>query len=387
MEDTHLSELKNRLESILFSSGKPMHTDELSRITKERDMARIQNALLELKKDLEEKKSSIMLVQDGAEWKLTIREQYIPFVRKVVTTTELPRTILETLAIVAYKSPAMQSQIIKIRTNKAYRHLDFLEEKGYITREKKGRSKLIRLTQKFYEYFDLPPEKLKEKFAGFQALEKVIEQKEAQLEKKLGKTGEVEEYDTLERYEEEIVNQFKDMLGGLEVYQTEAKDEKHDKKIEKKIQQSKNKMQNRESRAKKKDMITTELKTKKARQEKIEEIKEREARAEEKIEAIKEEIQKEAMKTEEEIKETKEKETIEAKKIKEPEERLTPEKIQSEAKKKKTKPSKYESKGMFSEGMSAEVQEKVDEKVQEMLTGKEKEENNDTHPDMPPVQK
>lgn len=371
MEDTHLSELKNRLESILFSSGKPMHTDELARITKERDMARIQSALLELKKDLEEKKSSIMLVQDGNEWKLTIREQYIPFVRKVVTTTELPRTILETLAIVAYKSPAMQSQIIKIRTNKAYRHLDFLEEKGYITREKKGRSKLIRLTQKFYDYFDLPPEKLKEKFAGFQALEKVIEQKEAQLDKKLGKTEEVEEYDTLERYEEEIINQFAEMLGGLEVYKTEGKDEKLDKKIERKLTKIKRREENK-PKTKEKTQQTEQKTEMPTEQEK------RENAAEEKIKEIKEEIQKEAMKpagaTEE----------IEAKK---PETRLTPEKIQSEAKKKKTKPSKYESKGMFPEGITPELQEKVDEKVQEMLTGKEKEEENDTHPDMPPVQK
>lgn len=379
MEDTHLSELKNRLESILFSSGKPMHTGELSRITKEKDMTRIQSALLELKKDLEDKKSSIMLIQDGAEWKLTIREQYIPFVRKVVTTTELPRTILETLAIVAYKSPAMQSQIIKIRTNKAYRHLDFLEEKGYITREKKGRSKLIRLTQKFYEYFDLPPEKLKEKFAGFQELEKVIEQKEAQLEKKLGKT-EVEEYDTVERYEEEIVTQFAEMLGGLEVYKTEAKDVEVDKRIERKLAKIKRRA---EGKPKTKEKI-------KQKTEKLPEQKEGETAAEEKIEEIKEEIQKEAMKTEEEIKETKKAEEIEAKK---PEERLTPEKIQTEAKKKKAKPSKYESKGMFPEGMSAEVQEKVDEKVQEMLTGKEtdeekkEEEKYDTHPNVPPVQK
>lgn len=377
MEDTHLSELKNRLESILFSSGKPMHTDELSRITKEKDMTRIQSALLELKKDLEEKKSSIMLIQDGNEWKLTIREQYIPFVRKVVTTTELPRTILETLAIVAYKSPAMQSQIIKIRTNKAYRHLDFLEEKGYITREKKGRSKLIRLTQKFYEYFDLPPEKLKEKFAGFQALEKVIEQKEIELEKKTGKTSEVEEYNTVERYEEEIISQFAEMLGGLEVYKTEARDEKLDKKIERKL----TKIKNREaSKPKPKERI----KQAKEKTEAPSEQKEREAIAEEKIEQIKEEIRKEAMKTEEEIKAAKQ---TEEPKIGRPEERLTPEKIQSEAKKKKAKPSKYESKGMFAEGMSAEVQEKVEEKVQEMLTGKEKEEEHDTHPDMPPVQK
>jgi segregation and condensation protein B len=371
MEDTHLSELKNRLESILFSSGKPMQTEELSRITKERDMARIQNALLELKKDLEDKKSSIMLIQDGSEWKLTIREQYIPFVRKVVTTTELPKTILETLAIVAYKSPAIQSQIIKIRTNKAYRHLDFLEEKGYITREKKGRSKLIKLTQKFFEYFDLPPEKLKEKFAGFKELEKVINQKETELEKKTGKTGEIEEYDTLETYEDETET-FKDMLGGLQIYNTEEKkDEKTIKKIEQRVQQVKNKMKDREFKAKKKEM----MKTKTTKPEKAEAEEERKAKAEEKIEAIKKEIREEAMKPEE------------AEKTKEPETRLTPEKIQSEAKKKKAKPAKYASKGMFPEGMPAEIQEKVDEKVQEMLTGKEKEEDYDTHPNVPPVQK
>jgi len=376
MEDTHLSELKNRLESILFSSGKPMHTEELARITKEKDMTRIQNALLELKKDLEEKKSSIMLVQDGNEWKLTIREQYIPFVRKVVTTTELPKTILETLAIVAYKSPAMQSQIIKIRTNKAYRHLDFLEEKGYITREKKGRSKLIKLTQKFYDYFDLPPEKLKERFAGFKELEKVIEEKEIALEKKLTKTGEIEEYTTLERYDPvENAEQFEEMMGGLEVYQGSQK-QTNDERIEKKIQKLKNKTNDREIHVKKKDETKTTSQTKKEimPETKILEQSEEQTPSPEQKEIIEEKTQIES-KTEEKIPQEK------------TDERITPEKIENEAKKKKAKPKKYESKGMFPEGMPPEVKEKVDEKVQEMITGKEKEEDNDIHPDMPEMQK
>ena len=53
-----------------------------------------------------------------------------------------------------------------------------LEQIGYIIRQKFGRSKLIKLTPKFFEYFDLPPEKLKEKFQDFSAIAKAIEDKE-----------------------------------------------------------------------------------------------------------------------------------------------------------------------------------------------------------------
>jgi len=237
MENTQ-SDLKNRLEALLFSSGKPMHIEELSRITKEKDLERIKKSLQELKQDLEHKKSSMMLINDGDEWKLTVREHYMPFVRKVVSKTELPKTILQTLAVTAYKAPALQSQIIKIRTNKAYKHLEFLEDKGYITREKKGRTKLIKLTQKFFEYFDLPPEKLKQKFEGFREFEKIIEKKEQELEKK---TGKLEVYDTIETYElkeRKPEEAHKEMLNGLEIY-TANKEEKPTKpktKIEQKIE-------------------------------------------------------------------------------------------------------------------------------------------------------
>lgn len=224
MENTQLSDLKNRLEALLFSSGKPMQLEELSRITKENDLKRIEQALLELKKELDEKKSSIMLIQDGTEWKLTVREHYMPFVRKVVSTTELPKTILQTLAIVAHKAPALQAQIIKIRTNKAYRHLDFLEEKGYITREKKGRTKLIKLTQKFFEYFDISADKLKNKFSGFQELEKVIEQKEEELEKKQAGTEVVDLIETYDLQTKESTEAMKEMLGGLEIYKTKPEE-------------------------------------------------------------------------------------------------------------------------------------------------------------------
>jgi segregation and condensation protein B len=177
-----MSDLKNQIESLLFSAGKRLTLEELGRLCREENLDAVKAALEILKKELEDKHGSIMLVQEGESYKLTVREQYVSVVKKVVTTPELPKSILETLAVVAYKAPVMQSHVIKIRTNKAYRHLDELEELGYLTREKKGRSKLIKLTPKFFDYFDVPPDKLKEKFKNVAALEQAIEQKEQAIE-------------------------------------------------------------------------------------------------------------------------------------------------------------------------------------------------------------
>ncbi len=167
-------DLKNTIESVLFSAARRIDVQELSKICKERDSEKIKEALNQLKLDLEQKNSSLLLVNEGEFWKLTVREKYMAVVSKIVTKTELPKSIMETLAVVAYKSPVLQSNVIKVRTNKAYDHLAQLEEANYITREKKGRTKLIKLSQRFFEYFDLPPEKLKEHFKEVQKKENEV---------------------------------------------------------------------------------------------------------------------------------------------------------------------------------------------------------------------
>ena len=58
-----------------------------------------------------------------------------------------------------------------------------LEEAGYISRQKHGRTKLIKLTDKFFEYFDLPRDKLKDQFKDFGSIAKAIESKEQEVEK------------------------------------------------------------------------------------------------------------------------------------------------------------------------------------------------------------
>lgn len=221
------ADLKRRLESLLFSSGRKIDVLELAKHCREESVVTIKEALLELQKELEEKKSSLMLIEEADAWKLTVREQYLPYVKKVVKQAELPKSLLETLAVVAFKAPALQSQIIKIRTNKAYRHLDELEKNGYIIREKKGRTKLIKLPQKFFDYFDLPPEKLKERFKSAAKLENAIETKEDEIEMKKQQNKEkIEEYRTVEKIDTPAKSQVefvKEKLGELDVYETTPK--------------------------------------------------------------------------------------------------------------------------------------------------------------------
>jgi len=172
-----MNELKNTVESILFSTGRKLELEELSKLCKIKDLEQLKLSLNELKQELDQKNSSLMLVEEGSSWKLTVREKYLPYVRKVVSQTELSKSILETLAVIAYKAPTLQSQIIKIRTNKAYAHLDELEQNGYITREKKGRTKLLKLSQKFFDYFDIPPDQLKQKLEKVVSGEEILELK------------------------------------------------------------------------------------------------------------------------------------------------------------------------------------------------------------------
>tara|TARA_Y100000310_G_scaffold342247_1_gene444640 strand:+ start:46658 stop:47620 length:963 start_codon:yes stop_codon:yes gene_type:complete len=180
METKEINTLKSKLEALLFSSGRKMDLIELSRLSNAKTDD-IKNTLVELKTEYDDKGSSVMIANEGDSWKLTVREPFLPLVQKIVTETELSKTIVETLAVIAFKYPIKQSDLIKIRTNKAYDHLKELEAMGYITRQKHGRTNLIKLTDKFFEYFNLPQEKMKEVFRDFGSISKAIEEKETEI--------------------------------------------------------------------------------------------------------------------------------------------------------------------------------------------------------------
>jgi len=167
-------ELIWKIEAILFSAGEKVPVSQLAKLARasEEDVLSV---LSDLREKYAAKESSLAIFDDGDSWKLTVKESYLPLVRKIVSRTELSKTIMETLAVVAWKSPIKQSDLVDIRSNKAYEHVKELVESGFIIKERTGRTYILKLTQKFFDYFELNSEKeIQKRFEKFEELEKAI---------------------------------------------------------------------------------------------------------------------------------------------------------------------------------------------------------------------
>ncbi|MGV8150418.1 MAG: SMC-Scp complex subunit ScpB [Candidatus Woesearchaeota archaeon] len=162
-KDENLIEDKNKIEALLFASGKYIEEDTLSELCGI-DKRRLHKILDQLKRDYESRDNALTIFNESNAWKINVREKYLSVVRKIVADTELPKSVMETLAVIAWKSPIYQSEVVRIRGNKCYDHIEVLEEAGFIIKDKKGRSYVLKTTDKFYNYFEIDHGNLKSVF-------------------------------------------------------------------------------------------------------------------------------------------------------------------------------------------------------------------------------
>ena len=146
-----------KIEALLFASGKYMPKDEIIRITGI-PKNKISATLKKLQEHYDSADTSLKLFSENDSWKLNVKEDYSSIVNSIVSETELPGYAMATLALIAYKSPVLQSEIINSRGSGAYEHIKLLEEKGFISKEKHGRSYKLKVSDKFFEYFDVKGE-------------------------------------------------------------------------------------------------------------------------------------------------------------------------------------------------------------------------------------
>lgn len=140
-----------------------MNIDELASIL-ETTKNKVKKALENLKKEYEQKDSALTIQEIEGKYKLNIKKEHAHITTKLLSDTEMDTPTTNTLAIVAYKSPVTQSEVIKIRGNKAYEHIKQLKESNLISSEKQGRTRLLKLTNHFYDYFDVAKKEVKEQF-------------------------------------------------------------------------------------------------------------------------------------------------------------------------------------------------------------------------------
>lgn len=148
-------ENRNKVEAVLFTTGKFLTVGEIASMACIGSVGLVKELLEELKKEYEQKNTSLEIVSDGERWKLNIKKDYLHVTEKLLSDSEMDFPTQETLAIIAYKNPVIQSEVIKIRGNKSYDHIKSLKDSGFLTSEKSGRTRLLKLTPKFFDYFDV----------------------------------------------------------------------------------------------------------------------------------------------------------------------------------------------------------------------------------------
>ena len=144
-----------QVEAILFAVGKKISPEKIAILTS-LELKEVNKVLKNLQKEYVALENSSLKVEDYDDgmWKLTVRDKYIPVVSTLVEETELERPLMETLAVIAWKYPIVQSEIVKLRGSGAYEHMRALVERGFIEKVPFGRTFKVKLTKKFFQYFD-----------------------------------------------------------------------------------------------------------------------------------------------------------------------------------------------------------------------------------------
>jgi segregation and condensation protein B len=172
------------LEAALFMSARPLMLDELGKILGVNSLGYVKELLEKLQKDYALRGMDIVNTPQG--WTMQVKPELLSKVAHLTPYSDISEGSKRALAIIAYKEPVQQSEIIKIQGNKAYSYLKDLRKRNLINMEKKGRTKQITLTGEFERYFGEEKEKIKERLESSQ---KRREAKAEKAGKKAPKTG------------------------------------------------------------------------------------------------------------------------------------------------------------------------------------------------------
>ncbi len=162
------------MEAALFMGGKGLSIEELGKISSV-PLLKVREYLPELVDTFNARDSALEMVEDAGGYRMRVRSPFDEKVSHLAGVGELNPSEMKTLAFIAYKQPLLQSHLVQVRSNTAYEHLQKLVETGFVSREPRGRTYILRTTKKFAEYFGTNSLKLRPYTAEIKNVDKTIE--------------------------------------------------------------------------------------------------------------------------------------------------------------------------------------------------------------------
>ncbi|MEK6793946.1 MAG: SMC-Scp complex subunit ScpB [Spirochaetota bacterium] len=136
------------IEAIIFIEGS-MSLHKLHRILRI-EKERIRSVIASINERNEASGSGIEIIEVGDSVKMIPSQRIYPILSKVYgrkKKTKLSRTILQTLAIIAYRQPITKAEIDDIRQADSGKQISFLMQEGFV--EYKGRKDILHKPQTF----------------------------------------------------------------------------------------------------------------------------------------------------------------------------------------------------------------------------------------------
>jgi segregation and condensation protein B len=151
--------LKNKMsliEAALYVTGRPIDIKTLGSVTGFRSEDKTRQLARELKDKYGANGSCLEILElsDGR-FVMQLKPQYVRHVKRLATRQLLTAGPMKTLSFIAYRQPVTQSYLAKVRGSLTYLHVRQLREMGLIAEEPLGRTKVLRTTPNFSDYFNL----------------------------------------------------------------------------------------------------------------------------------------------------------------------------------------------------------------------------------------
>ncbi|MFQ6068581.1 MAG: SMC-Scp complex subunit ScpB [Candidatus Bathyarchaeia archaeon] len=144
------------IEAALYVAGRPLDLKTLASVIKTRSRKLVQHLGRTLKQEYDSRNTSLEILElEDERFVMQLKAEYSPRVQRLAMRPLLTVGPLKTLSYIAYRQPVSQKQVLNVRGHHVYSHLRQLEEVGLITRERIGRTKVLRTTQFFADYFGL----------------------------------------------------------------------------------------------------------------------------------------------------------------------------------------------------------------------------------------
>ena len=145
-----------RLESALYSAGRPLTLEELIKASGTESRQKTTSTLDSIIKKMKNlfKAIEVIILPDGS-YVFQLKPEYSSSIRKYASKPLLSRAIQKTLSYIALEQPISSKQLLEVRGSGVYAQLKELRQLNFIEHQSVGRLRIYSTTEKFQKYFGI----------------------------------------------------------------------------------------------------------------------------------------------------------------------------------------------------------------------------------------